>query len=182
MPNEENLKKGKATQFRSGEEAARNGSTGGKASVAARRKRKAMRAVLNELLTLPARSEDIPIEVSELAPGEVDNQTLMLAQLFRRATGYEYTEIKEKNGDTCEMTTVRKQVPPDVKAVQEIRNILGESRDTAAEKAERKARTEHINASTVLLQARSSDMDPEKAPDDGFLEALEGKAAEDWQQ
>lgn len=50
MANEENLKKGKATQFRSGEEAARNGQKGGVASGASRRRRKAMKQTVNTLL------------------------------------------------------------------------------------------------------------------------------------
>ena len=50
MANEENLKKGKATQFQSGEEAARNGQKGGVASGASRRRRKAMRQTVNTLL------------------------------------------------------------------------------------------------------------------------------------
>lgn len=39
MANNENLRKGELTQFRSGEEAARNGQKGGKASGAARRQK-----------------------------------------------------------------------------------------------------------------------------------------------
>lgn len=50
MANEENLKKGKATQFQSGEEAARNGQKGGVASGASRRRRKAMKQTVNTLL------------------------------------------------------------------------------------------------------------------------------------
>lgn len=40
MANEENLKKGELTQYRSGEEAARNGKKGGQASGKARRQKK----------------------------------------------------------------------------------------------------------------------------------------------
>lgn len=51
MANNENLKKGELTQFRSGEEAARNGAKGGKASGAARRRKADFRKTLNLLLT-----------------------------------------------------------------------------------------------------------------------------------
>ena len=50
MANEENLKKGEAPQFKSGEEAARNGQKGGVASGASRRRKKAMRQTVNALL------------------------------------------------------------------------------------------------------------------------------------
>lgn len=51
MANNENLRKGELTQFRSGEEAARNGQKGGKASGAARRRKADFRKTLNLLLT-----------------------------------------------------------------------------------------------------------------------------------
>ena len=158
MANEKNLLKGKATEFRSGEEAARNGKKGGKASGEARRKRKAMKSVLNELLTMPAESDEAKTAlagVEHLLP-ECDNQTAVLAGLMKQA------------------------MLGEVKAVQEIRNILGESRDTAAEKAERKARTEKLKADTAALRARTGE--PEEAPDDGFLEAMGKAAAEVWQE
>lgn len=127
----------------------------GKASGEARRKRKAMKSVLGEILALPANPDFIPVEVSGVVPGGIDNQTLMLVQLFRRATGYDYDETEDITGENIVHKFKRKHIPADVKAVQEIRNILGESRDTAAEKAERKARTEKLKADTELLRVRS---------------------------
>jgi len=50
MANEENLKKGKATQFQSGEEAARSGQKGGVACGASRRRRRAMKKAVDILL------------------------------------------------------------------------------------------------------------------------------------
>jgi hypothetical protein len=64
--------------------------------------------------------------------------------------------------------------------VKEIRNILGESRETAAEKAERKARTEKLKADTEALRAKSGAQ--EEIADDGFLEALAGEAADVWRE
>ena len=128
----------------------------GKASGEARRKRKAMKSVLGEILAMPASRDAIPVDASLVVPGDMDNQTLMLVQLFRRATGYDYDETEEVSaGEASVRKFKRKHLPPDVKAVQEIRNILGESRDTAAEKAERKARTEKLKADTELLRVRS---------------------------
>lgn len=48
--NDENLKNGKATRFKSGEEAAKNGSKGGIASGKARRKKADMRKLLRDMM------------------------------------------------------------------------------------------------------------------------------------
>ena len=53
MANDENLKRGAATQFRSGDEAVRNGKKGGFASGRKRRDRRTFRETLLELLALP---------------------------------------------------------------------------------------------------------------------------------
>lgn len=50
MANEQNLKNGEPMQFRSGEEAARNGAKGGKASGEARRQKRDLRRALEALL------------------------------------------------------------------------------------------------------------------------------------
>lgn len=162
------------------EERKRRASEAGKASGAARRKRRAMKTVLSEILALPADVDAMPIGVSTIVGGEIDNQTLLLAQLFRRATGYDYDEHETQTGETYVEKLKRKHIPPDVKAVQEIRNILGESRDTAAEKAERKARTDRIKADTEAIRAKSGAQ--EEIADDGFLQALTAEAADVWSE
>jgi len=53
MANNENLKRGAATQFRSGEEAVKNGQKGGVASGRRRRDRRTFRETMLELLALP---------------------------------------------------------------------------------------------------------------------------------
>lgn len=50
---DENLKKGKSTQFRSGEKAAESGRKGGIASGVSKRARKTLRAELESLLSMP---------------------------------------------------------------------------------------------------------------------------------
>ena len=50
MANEKNLKKGKSTQFKSGEEAVRNGKKGGKASGKSKREKKTIQNILNAFL------------------------------------------------------------------------------------------------------------------------------------
>lgn len=53
MANEENLKKGKATQFKSGKNAVENGRKAGVASGVARRRKRAMRQAAAALLDTP---------------------------------------------------------------------------------------------------------------------------------
>ena len=161
------------------EERKRRASEAGKASGAARRKRRAMKTVLGEILAAPANRDAVPIDASLVVPGDMDNQTLMLVQLFRRATGYDYDETEEiLGGEATVRKFKRKHIPADVRAVQEIRNILGESRETAAEKAERKARTEKLKADAAAVQAKNGEQ--ESVPDDGFLAALREEAADAW--
>lgn len=47
---------------------------------------------------------------------------------------------------------------------------------------EQKARIEQIHAQTELLKAKAQADDIEEAADDGFLEALKGTAASDWEE
>ena len=60
MPNEQNLEKGIATQFKSGEEAAENGRKGGIASGESKRRRK----TLKEELLLMLENEDVQKSVA----------------------------------------------------------------------------------------------------------------------
>lgn len=59
MANEKNLKNGKATQFRAGEEQAKIAQKGGKASGAARREKKALKTTLESLLTMPLKDGNL---------------------------------------------------------------------------------------------------------------------------
>jgi hypothetical protein len=56
MANEENLKKGKATQFKSGEEAVENGRKGGIASGKAKREKKTVQMILEKFLEMDVKS------------------------------------------------------------------------------------------------------------------------------
>ena len=95
MPNLENLK------VPTSEEARRNGAAGGRASGEARRRRKAMREVLDELLELPLRKGVIkelqsladlagPNEKINLLNGKVNvtvEQAVLLAQILQAING-----------------------------------------------------------------------------------------------
>ena len=57
MANEENLKKGKATQFKSGEQAVKNGKKGGIASGIAKREKKTVQKILSDYLEQDVQSQ-----------------------------------------------------------------------------------------------------------------------------
>ena len=64
-------------------------------------------------------------------------------------------------------------------------NFRGLERTTASELdiEEQKARIRQINTNTDLLKAKAELNNPdEEVADDGFLEALKGSAAEDWNE
>lgn len=106
MANEQNLKPFTSEQSR--EEAAKNGRLGGQASGEARRKRKALRDSMNMLLEMqPTAKEFNKLIEAGYEPEEIDNSLLVTFALFNQA----------KKGD--------------VKAIKELRNLIGEDRPDA---------------------------------------------------
>ena len=87
MANEKNLENGKATQFRSGEEAARNGQLGGVASGASRRRKRALREAADLYLSMPVRDgrKRNALLRDGLDPGDVDNQMAVIVGLTKAA-------------------------------------------------------------------------------------------------
>ena len=87
MANEQNLENGMATQFRSGEEAARNGQLGGIASGAARRRKRALRDAADLYMSLPVRDgrKRNALLRDGLDPDEVDNQMAVIVGLTKMA-------------------------------------------------------------------------------------------------
>lgn len=88
MANEKNLECGKTTQFRSGEEAARNGRKGGQASGAARRRKKSLKEAADLYLSLPVTDKRRlnKLKRRDLDPGDIDNQMAMVVGLVEAAT------------------------------------------------------------------------------------------------
>lgn len=133
MANEKNLEKGKQTQFRSGEEAARNGKKGGDQSGKARRRKKLLKDTVNMLLALP------------MQEGQLDRLT-------------DLKSIKDKN-ITVEEAMVLKQIQNAMKGdLRAFESII------------------------ALSEARNKTGEQPKAQetDNAFIEALNGKAAEAW--
>lgn len=100
--NEENL-----TPFRSVSEAREKGRKGGKASGAARRRRKALKESMNALLELPvSNKQDFNAAVKMGIPLEdLDNSQLIVLALFKKA----------KEGD--------------IAAIKELRSLIGEDKE-----------------------------------------------------
>lgn len=84
----ENLKKGKATQFKAGEQQAKIASKGGKASQEKARKRKAFAETFNDILEMQVKAPSIKknLEAMGIAEKEPTMQTAMLAGMVASAT------------------------------------------------------------------------------------------------
>jgi uncharacterized small protein (DUF1192 family) len=66
-----------------------------------------------------------------------------------------------------------------INAVKVIMQLLGQDK-SPAEVKELNARVEKLKAETELIKAKAEIKDDDRYADDGFLEALEGTAEEDW--
>ena len=76
---------------------------------------------------------------------------------------------------------IREALNGNVKAYEAIARYSGQSDRTEADQEEQKARTEATKAQTAAAKAKSGQDEEEEVPDDGFLEAIKGSAAEDWE-
>lgn len=87
MANDENLKKGVATQFKSGEDAARNGAKGGVASGAARRRKRRLQEAADLFLSLPVTDQRISKKLVRrgLESDDIDVQMAIIAALSDEA-------------------------------------------------------------------------------------------------
>lgn len=123
MPNEENLIR---NEDLTPDERRERASKAGKASGVSRRRSRKLKDTLKLLMQLPPDSPEAKEALAGLGADLdcADNQTAMVAGLMKKAM----------KGDS--------------KAMKELRNILGESRDTAIEAKERKARIDKLNADT----------------------------------
>lgn len=148
MANDENLKKGELTQFRSGEEAARRGRAGGKASGAARRRKADFRRTLNALLTTE-------IDSPEWTP-------------ILKAMGLDSTLESAVN-----MAMIKEALAGNVKAYVAIKDVLGQTSKSDTDLEEQQLRM----AATKSKLGTDVEEEPE---DDGFLDALNESAADDW--
>ena len=87
MANEKNLKKGKATQFHSGEEAARNGKKGGIASGESKRRKRSMREAAKLLMGMAVTNEKMQkvLENFDLTEEDMTNEMAIVASITMKA-------------------------------------------------------------------------------------------------
>ena len=131
-------------------------SAGGKASGAVRRKKANFRKTVNAILTAK-------IDHPEWTP-------------FLESLGLDSTVEAAVNA-----AMIREALNGNVKAYEAIARYSGQSDRTEADQEEQKARTEATKAQTAAAKAKSGQDEEEEVPDDGFLEAIKGSAAEDWE-
>ena len=131
-------------------------SAGGKASGAVRRKKANFRKTLNAILTAK-------IDHPEWTP-------------FLESLGLDSTVE-----DAVNAAMILEALNGNVKAYEAIARYSGQSDRTEADQEEQKARTEATKAQTAAAKAKSGQGEEEEVPDDGFLEAIKGSAAEDWE-
>lgn len=144
MANNENLKKGELTQFRSGEEAVRNGRKGGKASGEARRKKANFRKMLNALLTAK-------IDNPEWSP-------------LLESIGLDPTLEAAVN-----MAMVKEALAGNVKAYEAIAKYSGQSGQTAADDEEQRIRTDRAKRAR---DQEVGDIDSQDENIQSFLNAM----------
>lgn len=113
MANEKNLEQGVATQFRSGEEAARNGKNGGIASGAARRQKKALSDLAKMIAEAPASAKDQKkLSKIGISGEDATNNARVVAAVFEEAASgnikavekwEQYTESASDEGNIYEL-------------------------------------------------------------------------------
>lgn len=136
------------TSEQSREEAERNGRKGGIKSGETRRRKKALKSLMNDLLS------------SDIVNDDIYNSTVDMG--FGTDPTY---------GAAVVAAMVRQAALGDTKAFNAIVDLIGEGSSGERVKLQKKQ---------VELQERKLAGEEEQTPDDGFLSALDGSAAEDW--
>ena len=134
--------------FRSESEARENGRKGGKKSGETRRRKKALKSLMNDLLS------------SGIVNDDIYNMTVDMG--FGADTTY---------GAAVVAAMVRQAALGDTKAFNAIVDLIGEGSSGERVKLQKKQ---------AALQEKKLSGEEEQSPDDGFLAALDGSAAEDW--
>lgn len=129
MANAENLKRGKATQFKSGKDAVENGRKAGVASGASRRRKRAMRQAAAMLL-------NTQIPMNERGPFMGTVKTLLKT--------FGYTPDDATYQDALLAGIMLEAMKGDVRAAEFIRDTAGESPALDIRKAELKMRQEEL--------------------------------------
>lgn len=138
---------------RSEDEARELGKKGGIASGKARRKKANLKRTMEELLKMDLPDSKLKQQLVAIGIDPSMEQGLALSVLLKAI----------KNGNHQAFETIQKTI---------------QQATTLQDRQEQKARTAKIKAETELMKQDGTGAD---TPDDGFIEALEGKAGEVWQ-
>lgn len=137
-------------------------SKAGKASVAARRRKKSMKDAMNLLLSLPVdESNKAKMERLGIDPSAADNQMLMLISAFQQA------------------------VKGNVRAMEFIKDLTGAAAMTELDKKRLKVENTKIALEAEKIKIQKEKLicgDTEDMENDGFLEALNTSAKDDWHE
>lgn len=133
------------------DEARKNGRKGGIASAKARKERKALKDTLEELLAMP---------IKDGKSKEIDE--------IKSIAGLKGANITMQEAIMVAM--LNKAAKGNVRAAEYVRDTIGEQ-------PEQQARIEKLKAETAKIKAEDSIEDMQ---DDGFLDALNSSAREDW--
>lgn len=121
----------------------------GRASGEARRRKRDLKAAMNELLNMDVVCPDILDKTIEMGVvSSLDYNAAIVAAMVRKAAG------------------------GDVAAFKEIRNLIGRDNDTERLKLQKRE---------LAIKEKKLGEDESAAEDDGFIEALDGSAARDWE-
>lgn len=132
----------------SSSEARKNGRKGGKISGETRRRKKALKSLMNDLLS------------SDIVNDEIYNNTVDMG--FGADPSY---------GAAIVAAMVREAALGNVKAFNAITDLIGEGSSGERVKLQKKQ---------LAMQEKKLSGEVEEVPDDGFLNALNGSAAGDW--
>lgn len=121
MANEKNLKKGKATQYRSGEEAARNGRKGGKESGKKRREQKAYREIARAVLSAEINDEELLEFAAKFGIEKPDVKTITLLGMIKAAA-----EGSHNAFDRLLLLTGEKEKDENADVMKKLDEIIGE--------------------------------------------------------
>lgn len=137
-------------------------SKAGKASVVARRRKKSMKDAMNLLLSLPVdESNKAKMERLGIDPSAADNQMLMLISAFQQA------------------------VKGNVRAMEFIKDLTGAAAMTELDKKRLKVENTKIALEAEKIKIQKEKLicgDTEDMENDGFLEALNTSAKDDWHE
>lgn len=171
MANPENLKNGAPYQFKSGDQAARAGAKGGKASGAAKRRKKSMAETINYLMSLPVSPSQSKIREAMTRFGiPEDEQTQRTAAAFNML-------IEVSKGNVAAFRALNDA------ETREVDQKLKKSQFAYQKKHDKEiaesAQTASNLADIIENAYRARDPDPDTEPDEDAADSSSGASEEE---